>query len=77
VSTKPEFIDTLLVKIVYQKPDGIYTIKTGEKSPQRLINYGTNPRWSPDGKRITFIHGNAIMLFTVKNEKVRQVATAD
>lgn len=75
-STKAAFIDKLVGKTVYQRPDGIYMIRTGEQSSQRLLDYGTNPRWSPDGKQVAFIHGNAIMLLTVKNRQVRQLATA-
>ncbi len=76
VVTESVFIDNLIGKVVYQKPDGIYLIKVGEKSPQRLFNYGTNPRWSPDGKQIAFLYGNAIMLFSENSGKSRQLAIA-
>ena len=69
-------IDKLFGKIVYQTPAGIYEIIPGTKTPYRLIDYGTNPRWSPDGKHIAFIHGNAIMLFSKKAGTIKRLATA-
>ena len=76
LAAETAFIDKLVGKVVYQRHDGIYLIRTGDKSPQRLVGYGTSPRWSPDGKRIAFVHGNAIMLFTERSGKVKQLATA-
>lgn len=70
-------IDTLSGKIVYQTPAGIYEIAVGEKTPYRLVDYGTNPRWSPDGKQIAFVHNNAIMLFSKKTGKIKQLAKAE
>lgn len=70
------FLDKLTGKVVFQRPDGIYLMKVGEEAQQRLVEYGTNPRWSPNGKQIAFIHNNAIMLVTVKNGKIRHLATA-
>ncbi len=70
------FFNKLAGKVVYQRSDGIYRIKIGDTSPQRLVSYGTSPRWSPDGKQIAFVHGNAIMLLAEKDRTVRQLATA-
>ncbi|AGF79149.1 hypothetical protein UWK_02613 [Desulfocapsa sulfexigens DSM 10523] len=75
-ATETALVDKLIGKIVYQRPDGIYMITVGEKSPQHLLNYGTNPRWSPNGKQIAFVHGNAILILTVKDGTVKQLATA-
>ena len=69
-------IDKLSAKIVYQRPDGIYEIAVGEKTAHRLVNYGTNPRWSPDGQQVAFIHGNAIMLLSKKTGKIQLLAKA-
>lgn len=76
LAAEAAFIDKLVGKVVYQRSDGIYQIREGDKFPQRLLGYGTSPRWSSDGKRIAFVHGNAIMLLTEKSGKVRQLATA-
>jgi len=69
-------IDKLSGKIVYQTTDGIYEITVGEKIAHRLIDYGVNPRWSPDGQQIAFIHGNAIMLFSKKTGEIKRLAMA-
>ncbi len=69
-------IDKLSAKIVYQRADGIYEIAVGEKTAHRLVNYGTNPRWSPDGQKLAFIHGNAIMLLSKKTGKIQLLAKA-
>lgn len=76
VNNKTAFLDKLTGKVVFQRPDGIYLMEVGEESQQRLVDYGTNPRWSPNGKQIAFIHGNAIMLVTERNGKVKHLATA-
>ncbi len=69
-------IDKLSAKIVYQKTDGIYELTVGEKTAHRLVNYGTNPRWSPDGQQVAFIHGNAIMLLSKATGKIQLLARA-
>ncbi len=69
-------IDTLSAKIVYQRDSGIYEISVGEKTAHLLVNYGTNPRWSPDGQQIAFIHDNAIMLLSKKTGKIQLLARA-
>jgi len=75
-NNKPTLLNKLTGKVVFQRPDGIYLMQVGEESQQRLVDYGTNPRWSPNGKQIAFIHGNAIMLVTEKNGKTKHLATA-
>ncbi len=63
-------------KVVYQRPDGIYTVKIGSKKPQRIVEYGTSPRWSPDGKKIAFVDGNKIMIVSPRGGKAKAIATA-
>jgi len=49
-------------KIVYQRKNSIYKKLIGAKTSMRLTDSGSYPRWSPDGRFIAFVHGNAIML---------------
>lgn len=75
-NNKMALLDKLNGKLVFQRPDGIYLMQVGKQSARRLVDYGSNPRWSPNGKQIAFIHGNAIMLVTEKNGKIKHLATA-
>jgi uncharacterized protein (TIRG00374 family) len=69
-------LDRLSGKIVYQRPDGIYVLDLGENKPRRIAPYGSYPRWSPDGRRIAFVHDNAIMTVMADGGKMRKVAAA-
>lgn len=77
---KPPFPPGATAKIVYQRSDGIYMKKIGDgigdNPPSKLTDYGSYPRWSPDGKKVAFIHNNAIMLLTVGDRSIRQIALA-
>ena len=64
-------------KIVYQRPDGIYLLDLRDKTPKRVVPYGTYPRWSPDGGRFVFVHGNDIMLADAEGREVRKIAVAE
>jgi len=70
-------IQSLEAKIVFQRPDGIYSVKVGENKPNKIADYGSHPRWSPDGKWVTFVHNNMIMLIGDSMQKPRQLAIAD
>lgn len=63
-------------KVVYQRPDGIYTITIGAPKPQRLVEYGTYPRWSPDGRFVAFVAGNRIMLVSALGGEPQFIASA-
>jgi uncharacterized protein (TIRG00374 family) len=72
----PSSPDQLTGKVVYQRPDGIYTVKIGSKKTRRVVEYGTSPRWSPDGKHIAFVDKNKIMLVSSRGGKAKVIATA-
>lgn len=61
-------------KVVYQRPDGIFTVRIGDKNEIQLSNSGTAPRWSPDGTQITYVDGNKIMLMNGNGQNKRQLA---
>lgn len=60
-------------KVVFQRPDGIYTITIGSRDATRLTSSGSSPRWSPDGKLITFVDGNRIKIMTSTGQNVREL----
>jgi len=62
-------------KIVYQRPDGIYISRIGEKKPKLLVKNGVYPRWSPDGKHVAYIDGNKIMHISEHGEELKKIAT--
>ncbi len=64
-------------KIVYQRPDGIYSLSLPNRKSTRIIPYGSYPRWSPDGKHIVFVHADAIMLADDNGKNVVKIVSAD
>lgn len=75
-SGSQEPLEKLRGKLVYQRSDGIYLLNLQDGTPKRLVPYGTYPRWSPDGRQIVFVHGNAIMLADAEGQNVRKIAEA-
>lgn len=69
-------IDRVTGTLLYQRPDGIYTLDLHGKVPVRIVEHGTYPRWSPDGQGIALVQGNAIMVAGRRGEGLRRVATA-
>jgi hypothetical protein len=69
--------DQVRGKVVYQRPDGIYLLDLQDKKPKRLVPYGTYPRWSPDGGRFAFVHGNDIVLADAEGREVKKIAVAE
>ncbi len=61
--------------VVFQKPNGIYAILVGSKDEVRLSNFGSYPRWSPDGKKIAFVDGNRIMMMSSRGQDVIELTT--
>lgn len=66
----------LIGQVVYQRPNGIYVQTIGNPSANRIAAQGTKPRWSPDGKKIAFFQGNAVMLYSLQKNRSKQVAMA-
>jgi len=75
-STQQNHLAGVSGAIVYQRPDGIYTRTLNEGKPDRVVGYGSYPRWSPDGTRIVFVHANTILLTDRKGRDVKKLATA-
>jgi uncharacterized membrane protein YbhN (UPF0104 family) len=61
-------------KVVFQRPDGIFTLTIGEKQERQLTTSGSYPRWSPDGKQIAFVDDNRIEIMTAAGENIRELA---
>ncbi len=73
----PAILRNLSAKIVYQRPDGLYVLQIGDSRPQRITDHGSHPRWSPDGKQITYVHDNTIMLISDAEQNPIRLATAE
>ncbi|MHB8810781.1 MAG: flippase-like domain-containing protein [Desulfobulbaceae bacterium] len=73
----PDYGEKVRGKVVYQRPDGIYLLDLRDKTPKRLVPYGTYPRWSPDGGRFVFVHGNDIVLADAEGREVTKIAVAE
>ncbi|MCL7488547.1 MAG: flippase-like domain-containing protein [Desulfobulbaceae bacterium] len=64
---------TLAGRVVYQRPDGIYVLELQANKSQRIMEYGTYPRWSPDGRQIAFLHENRVMLVEYGSDQPREL----
>lgn len=74
---EPVLPENISGKFVYQRTGGgIYIGKLGKSSSRRLVEQGTYPRWSPDGKYIVYVDKNKIMLIPEKGGKPKVLATA-
>ncbi|MCK5516831.1 MAG: flippase-like domain-containing protein [Desulfobulbaceae bacterium] len=62
--------------IVFQRSDGIYVQVVGESKGKRIIEGGSYPRWSNDGKQIVFLKGNKVMIARFDGKRVKEVAVS-
>lgn len=62
--------------LVYQRPDGIYLKNLADEKATRLVEGGTYPRFSPDGKFVAFMRGNDVMRISVTGGSPTKLATA-
>lgn len=76
-SVKQEYIKMIRGKIVYQRPSGIFLLNLQDKKSQKIVPYGTYPRWAPDGRHIVFVHDNAIMLVDQDGGNLRKITVAE
>ena len=60
----------------YQRADGVYLMDVQTREPVRLVENGTFPRFSPDGKTVAFMRGNDVMLISAGGGEPRHLATA-
>lgn len=63
-------------RIVFQRPDGIYVQSLGEKESKRIVEGGSYPRWSNDGKKIVFLKESKVMIAGYDGKRVKEVAAA-
>jgi uncharacterized protein (TIRG00374 family) len=63
-------------RIVFQRSDGIYVQVLGDSVSKRIIEGGSYPRWSNDGKQIVFLKGNKVMIARFDGKRVKEVATS-
>ena len=76
ISAAPLPIEKLSAKLIFQRPDGIYVQTVGATTAQRVVAGGSRPRWAPDGQKIAYLQGNAIMLYSLRKARSTQLATA-
>ena len=62
--------------IVYERGNAIYFQKVSSRNPIMLTMKGRYPRWSPDGRYVTFLRGNKVMRIHTASRKEQVLATA-
>jgi TolB protein len=62
-------------KILYDNPDGFYTINADGTNPVRVYNsyYANNPSFSPDGTKIVFSEDRQIYTINADGSSLRQI----
>lgn len=55
------------------RPNAIWTVSIDGGAPRKLKDDATRPRWSPDGKRIAYIHGDQIWTMAPDGSAEKQV----
>lgn len=64
-------------RLVCERDSALYVTALGHREATLLTSHGAYPRWSPDGERIAFVRGNAIMEIEIDDNKARVLAEAD
>lgn len=82
--TGPELVDVAepanlpMGKLVFQRTDGLYisTFGKGKKvrTPVKITDNGSKPRWSPDGNNIAYIYKSDIMLHRLGKNSSKNIA---
>lgn len=64
-------------KLIYQRSDGIYVQKISNQRELKIIEGGTYPRWSNDGKRIVFLQGKKVMVANHDGKGIQLITVLD
>jgi uncharacterized protein (TIRG00374 family) len=62
--------------LAYERTDGIYLLEIGRRNGRRIIPSGTYPRFSPNGKSIAFLKGDAIGVYHIAEGRAVILAKA-
>lgn len=60
-------------RLVFERPDGVY-LRAVPGEAERLIEGGTWPRWSPDGRFIAFLRDGAVHRYILDEARVEELA---
>jgi len=63
-------------RLIYQRPDGIYSQSIDEREGKRILKGGKYPRWSNNGKKIVYISGKKIMIARHDGKHIKKIAVA-
>lgn len=63
-------------RLVYQCGDGIHVLELRERRSRRITRAGTYPRWSPDGRKVAFLRGRAVMIMDADGDHQERLALA-
>ena len=55
----------------------VYVINADGKGLRRLVRNATEPRWAPDGQRLSFVRGGVLHVLTLRGLRERRLVAAD